>query len=688
MPILKKRIPKLNFNSVVDKDSNDPQFHDPANAANSEAIYHKHIPKPQFDSAVDKGGYGPQLYNPASVASAIIYWPKNYQISNAESDSMPKPSAGIEQCIKRFPHGGTILSVHEPASAQTWLENNYDLDSLEEIRKGGRFSGPLPTMLSPETPALALYGPHRGEEMAKLAQRLATRSNFPVIIRPAADDPILSFKSMLGMDPMQKFNESFAAEPVIVMSAQVAEANSEPLLHPGERSQLTPQPDPEPQQQISQDINLVVSDGVMIAHPELGGAPGGGEPGGTGPEGAVNADKWADWVSPHHFTKLTIRFKIDNVSPASLEIASSTKFKTYADEDETEHRDPTEPLAERPQARVYTELTILPREQVVLDRSFAVLGFLAHRPWSIFKSSNLETGFSHPTQTHKRSIAKNSQNTFGGSVGVAGATPAPTGLVTYTHVNGETRLEESTDNKPMPPVNVKYDPGEHYDNEDQKSYNSFNYSYAANRDVQFQETSQLCVSFAFGVNFFPHDAQCNLLRSRASTAIKYSFGFQTPACGPRYEDLFCCSVLAAVLQKTVWPDIRRDSPISRQETFALNLKSGEVSDWETGHGKGADTDFSVGVVPTILKDKPKFEHANDRSTLQKVKARAKNVLRKRKPAPPQALTTHEVVSCGWDATKREWRNPIYPELDKYLQRADDPSKLVKYNISPFPQKLV
>ncbi|KAJ7840650.1 hypothetical protein B0H13DRAFT_1910624 [Mycena leptocephala] len=167
-------------------------------------------------------GYGPPLYEAASVASSVIYWPENNNgLETAETDSIPGPSAGLEELKKCLPNGGIILSVYQPATSLAWLEENHNMPIMKFIRNHEIYSGPVAMMLFPDTSAIAIFGPHSEEKMAKLAQKLANISNFPVIARPAPDDPMFRFNSLTGTDNNKMTEKLFTVEPVVVMTAQI-----------------------------------------------------------------------------------------------------------------------------------------------------------------------------------------------------------------------------------------------------------------------------------------------------------------------------------------------------------------------------------------------------------------------------------------------------------------------------------
>jgi hypothetical protein len=108
-------------------------------------------------------------------------------------NSSPKATAGLEEFMRANPNGGASVSIHQPSKSLTWLEHNYDLPILEQIRKSRVFSGPIPMQLFPEVSGLGIFGPHSEAGTAKLAQTLADTSKFPVIARPSADDPMLRY---------------------------------------------------------------------------------------------------------------------------------------------------------------------------------------------------------------------------------------------------------------------------------------------------------------------------------------------------------------------------------------------------------------------------------------------------------------------------------------------------------------
>ncbi|KAF7341910.1 Protein cps3 [Mycena sanguinolenta] len=87
-----------------------------------------------------------------------------------------------------------LVSVHDSEEAASWVENHWDDDLLTTFQNDG-WSGPVSCMLSPEEPALAIFGSYENPRIVDMAQSLAEVSGFPVIIRPACDNPVLTLSS-------------------------------------------------------------------------------------------------------------------------------------------------------------------------------------------------------------------------------------------------------------------------------------------------------------------------------------------------------------------------------------------------------------------------------------------------------------------------------------------------------------
>ena len=88
--------------------------------------------------------------------------------------------------------GGCVLSVHDSNFADDWLNDHYDHECLVDLRTNG-IGGPVPSMLSVDAPALTIFGP-MSEWIIEKGETLSKLSGFPVIIRPATEEPFAIFE--------------------------------------------------------------------------------------------------------------------------------------------------------------------------------------------------------------------------------------------------------------------------------------------------------------------------------------------------------------------------------------------------------------------------------------------------------------------------------------------------------------
>ncbi|KAJ7902404.1 hypothetical protein B0H13DRAFT_757943 [Mycena leptocephala] len=95
--------------------------------------------------------------------------------------------------------GGCLMSIHEPAEAASWIEDNWDNSFLASIQNSD-CGGPFACMLSPTEPALAIFGHYDNPVVVNIAESLAGLSGFPVLIRPLSDNPALTLLSR-DVDP-------------------------------------------------------------------------------------------------------------------------------------------------------------------------------------------------------------------------------------------------------------------------------------------------------------------------------------------------------------------------------------------------------------------------------------------------------------------------------------------------------
>ncbi|KAJ7503203.1 hypothetical protein B0H11DRAFT_1988244 [Mycena galericulata] len=696
---------------------------------------------------VETKGHGPQLYEATTVASSVIYWPEEIGGESEHGFSAePTPSAGLEELPTHLPNGGTILSVHQPTTTLAWLEENYDYPILKSMRRSCTFSGPLAMMLFPDTPALAIFGPCTPSR-ARLAQKLANKCRAPVIARSSEDDPMIRIKSLLpqsefnGAGKIQSTDKLLSAiplpvpDPVVVMGAAVrnttrGDGSSKNGItsfsnDSGDRDDSRRRHPAQPPTNESPtagssgrnlgavqrgidandgsersensdstssrgETNTAVSDADMayIGIEKQVKEDDYPDPGDGGNDPATSEDKWEDWFSAHHTSTMEIHLQGKNMH--QVDISRQTQFKTYADE-----RLPADPSSEwtktRSQAQAHTRLNLwVNPNRVILDRSYAVLGLQGHRPFSIIRHENLDCGFSEPTQTYKRVVAKNVQNTFGGTVGFTGVHPLPTVKATYAHGQGTTDSLEAADSKPPPPYDIRSSPGESYLAEADKSYKSWNYSYVPRGNFKFDPDTENQLQplpdteFAYGVNFNRYNTEKELEPPPQVSYINRNeifLWFVDPSLRSKMQG-------TVLLLSDYIKDIRTRSVLDTIDKCIIDLATGEtiqtVSKLARDKKDGA---ISLDVIAVDQKKYTPEALPKPPSKLKRLQTQAVRTVHKmnwRQPSHQVTLVARESVSRGWDTTSCQWREAIYSELDKHFRAPTSAdSSLVAYKISPY-----
>ncbi|KAJ7478597.1 hypothetical protein B0H11DRAFT_2027947 [Mycena galericulata] len=417
-----------------------------------------------------------------------------------------------------------------------------------------------------------------------------------------------------------------------------------------------------------------------------------GDPDDDGDGPSTEADKWEDWLSPHHAISMQIQLQRNgDRPPIQVDIACQTQFKTYADE-----RMPLDPNIEwtrqaitRPQAQVHTEFKLrFMSEGIILDRSYAVLGLQGHRPYSIIDDQNLDCGFEEPTKTLKTIFSENIQNSLGVTAGFTGVHPAPTVKATYSRNKSSTHGLEATDSEPAPLYTVTPSPGESYLQREGKSYRSYNYAYAARDDLFCRKDRKMpppTIGFAYGINFNHYNSEHERLSPPRVSYINRNQIFvwvEDPSLRSK--------ILGTVMLFSDYvKNIRTPSQLTTVNECTVELETGKkIHSFSSVARDARDGAISLDVVP-VHQEKyiPEAVQYKGPSTLKRLGTRAAQAAQKisrRPPSPQLTLVPQEVVARGWDVTNCRWRDAIYPELDKHLRvpRAEDPS-LVAFQISSY-----
>jgi hypothetical protein len=131
---------------------------------------------------------------------ALVDRPPEVMFSRPHSDDNATLKIGDWESLEKT-DGGTMFSVHAPDTAAAWVETNFDHPLLESMRSYG-LCGPMAAMLSPEEPAITVFGSISDNWVFQAAQLLSELSGFSVMIRPAADYPVSKWTEVAPPNPM------------------------------------------------------------------------------------------------------------------------------------------------------------------------------------------------------------------------------------------------------------------------------------------------------------------------------------------------------------------------------------------------------------------------------------------------------------------------------------------------------
>ncbi|KAF7358456.1 hypothetical protein MVEN_00896100 [Mycena venus] len=395
--------------------------------------------------------------------------------------------------------GGCSVSTHEPSEAVSWMEDNWNDPLLTSIRNSG-CAGPFAWMLSPRKPALAIFGCYNEPVVVNMAQTLAHSSGFPVVIRPSSDDPALT---LLTQDAAPHTNTHIRLNDVRGTNDEGREGAGEgrperDLVATGDADRGDEEfDDAEPNGR-----HLTVTAGVNEPNRD-GGAQntGGGDGGGDGGDPSTVDGKWESTL---HRTDVKLRLQLSTAHTCRVGIGYTLKFRINGEtEIPIDLNDLTRPLSHS-EVIALVDLTVInnPRETQI-DRSYASIGFVAHREESIIEPRFLNRGFELPGKTYKHGQQRQIQKGFQGSLGCSHL--GPSGTATLSYNRHKTTVLEATDDKVMPKCRVDSEPGDEWDEGD-KSYSSFNIAYQLQEmplDGERSESRPLEVKVGMGIRLRP-----------------------------------------------------------------------------------------------------------------------------------------------------------------------------------------
>ncbi|KAJ7231365.1 hypothetical protein C8J57DRAFT_182086 [Mycena rebaudengoi] len=358
--------------------------------------------------------------------------------------------------------GGSATSIHSPIEAETWVEHNYDTALLRSMRSAG-LGGPMATMLSTDTPALAIFGSALDIYVLDLAKTLSDLSMLPVMIHPVADDPLVKFEETRNMTP----------ETDLSMAEDWSDTDSEEdIVNESEDEHNSPGD--------SDSRTLRLRGGTLHHH------------------GNINVVEDPDHITPagiarpdgSHRSRVRLHLRLRENMLYNVSICSKNAFKFQTEMAEHLH-ELTEPIT-RPQLLSCIDLKVEARpSEVILDRSYSNLGFVVHRAESIAGREYLPRGFDPPLVKATRNKQGKNQTTASMTVGIESMQPTFITSASRSRTAAETL--QLADEKPVPMCRVTEQIGKEWEEVD-KSFSSY--------DVAWEPmTSKNKVSYPVNIRF-------------------------------------------------------------------------------------------------------------------------------------------------------------------------------------------
>ncbi|KAF8171557.1 hypothetical protein K438DRAFT_191867 [Mycena galopus ATCC 62051] len=382
------------------------------------------------------------------------------------------------------------------------MEDNWDSSLLNYIRTSG-CGGPFAWMLSPTKPALANFGRYNESVVVNMAQNLAEASGFPVVIRPATDNPALTLLTRDTDSHVEYAHSNNTGGDNAERSNDREDENEDMLVD--ER----PPGDSDNNRRGDNDLGDAEMDGQGLHAAEeyktnqistaLGPDGGGG-----GGDGAGPTEVDGKWASPLHRTRVKLDLKVNAADPYAVSLGYTLKFIINREtEIPIDLNDLSRPLSQSEViALVDLKIETRPRETQV-DRSYANIGFVAHRQHSIIEREFLHRGFDLPDKVYKRGQQRQIQGGIQGAVGFSQGSPLAT--ATFAHGRNKGTTLEATDSKVLPRCRMDYETGKEWD-KDNKSFSSYNIVYQA-QDIQLDgerpDFRPLEVKVGMGINLRP-----------------------------------------------------------------------------------------------------------------------------------------------------------------------------------------
>ncbi|KAF7350135.1 Transcriptional regulatory protein pro-1 [Mycena venus] len=548
--------------------------------------------------------------------------------------------------------GGCSLTIHESMEAASWVDDNWGHPLLTSIQN--KCGGPFAWMLSPSEPALAIFGSFDDPIVVNMAESLAVLSAFPVVIRPSDGNPALTLLAhdaepsnvpaqpgSFSTNNDEGRNNAHDGDEIMDVDETMPDISENGRRRDGDRGRRG-----------SNEEDMLSEENEHKPQFYRDGQGDGGGDGGGGPSSIDSK-----WDSPLHRMRIKLRLKLASGHAYAVTFGHTSTFTINRETKmPIDLGDLTRPLSQ-PEviALVDLKLESRPRETQV-DRSYASIGFVAHRRESIIEREFLHRGFNVPDKVYKRGEHRQIQRGIKGSLGFSQGSPLATADFSYNRNNDV--IWEATDNKVMPRCRVDYEPGDEWDVDD-KSYSSYNIAYQ--RQVMQMNSEpesgpySLEVKFGMGINLRPSGSKRPLPQISFVNRNQVLIWVSDPTSRARIRGI-------VVLMSSYLDNIRTEEELEIYEQQEIELSTGQLNMSQTKKDERKPGTISLSIAQ-VESQRASGSTRFGGGFIAKLGQRSST------PARPTFIPPHEYLARGWDVNNNEWRSVLWPALDKNSRAA-------------------
>ncbi|KAJ7925580.1 hypothetical protein B0H13DRAFT_1974742 [Mycena leptocephala] len=573
----------------------------------------------------------------ANISTFVIYSPVSSISDTQYNESVAAAAvsiADIKLLQTEFSNGGGFISVHSPDEAAAWIEAHYNDKLLRTIRAQG-LGGPIAAMLSPDVPALALFGSILDGWVLKAAKLLSDLSQFTVMIRPLTDDPLRIWSTEADPSGEPQSPEHKHTTDSSGMHEERSDGGSDESSEGGDYYEDGHEGDTTEDDTESETNDPSTGGGVF----RLRG-------------GAGSGDKYIPKHGPIHSldTKLDLHQKchIGHQNLGQVNLLCKIQF-TVQSPFEDQHNN-----SHRWQAISNIQFRVIPEPGKILpDRSYTSIGFIVPADHCITDGKSVPAvGFIEPSkivktvQTKARELKFNAGLTPGmHTVGAISVTKGSTNSSSKEEQNDRVEPKWIADCWSLPQA--------------RSSYWQEEVAYRPYHDPA-QNQPPLEVEFSMGINFEPPiiDSPISFI-IRNQTVLWVS----NKLLKAKFQGII---VLARFHVKDIETSETLMTRGPGEPPHKVDLEGNCLN------APAADTTPPTMPIKVLLSIGTPPER-KEPSLFKRVSDKIHTALTRRQDAQPDSqilqLPMHEFKARGWDATLEEWRMPVCPSLDASLRSA-------------------